>query len=473
MRPGVVVIGGGISGLAIAFELRRGADRAGKKIGVRCLEARSRPGGNIRTDRTDGFVCEWGPTGFLDNAPATLALARRLQLEERLLPADSQAENRFVFRGGKLHKVPTTPPAFLSSGILPLGGRLRVLAEPFAGRPPEGVDESILDFASRRIGAQAASVLVDAMVSGVYAGDAANLSLAATFPKMRDMERKHGSLFRAMLAKRKEARAAGKQAGGPAGPGGRLTSFRGGLQELIDALAASLGDRLSTGRPVQAITPMGERGTRIHTVEGAPFDADAVVLANPAWSAAGMVRAVDEELAEVLDEIPSAPLVVVHTGFQSGALGREPQGFGFLVPRGQGPRILGSLWISSIFSGRAPEGRVLMTSMVGGAHDPLAVELDDEELLRIVLEDLGRTMGIVARPYFVRVMRHSRGIPQYTIGHPARLERIRGRVRNHPGLWLAGNSYRGISVNACIEEAPQIAAEILDFLAVKPNGGRP
>lgn len=472
MQQSVVVIGGGVSGLTVAFELKQRATRVAGGLRVRCLEARPQPGGNIRTDHAEGFVCEWGPTGFLDNAPATLTLARRLQLEERLLPADLRAESRFIYRAGKLHKVPTTPPAFLSSGILPLGGRLRVLGEPFARRAPDGVDESILDFASRRIGAQAASVLVDAMVSGVYAGDAAGLSLEATFPKMHSMEREHGSLFRAMLAKRKEARAKGEGSGGPAGPGGRLTSFRGGLQELIDALAAELGDRLATGSPVQAVTHLGDRGLRIHPVEGAPFDANAVVLACPAWKAAETVRAMDEELATVLDEIPSAPVAVVHTGFQAGALGREPEGFGFLVPRGQGPRILGCLWISSIFEGRAPEGRVLMTTMIGGAHDPQALELDDDALLRIVVEELGQTMGIVARPYFVRVMRHSRGIPQYTIGHPRRLDRIRERVGIYPGLWLAGNSYRGISVNACIEEAPQVAGEVLDHLAGKSISAR-
>jgi oxygen-dependent protoporphyrinogen oxidase len=472
VQRNVVVVGGGISGLAIAHELkRRVAGRDDLDLKLTCLEAGAQPGGNIRTDRVDGFVCEWGPTGFLDNAPATLELARKVGLGPRLLPAGPQAESRYIYRAGKLRRVPLSPGAFLTSSILPLWGRLRVLGEPLAGRPPRGHDQSVREFASRRIGPQAAAVLVDAMVSGVYAGDAARLSLQATFPKMHDMESRHGSLFRAMLAKRKEARARGVKAGGPAGPGGRLTSFPDGLQELTDALAASLGDRLQTGTPVQAVSDMGDRGFRVHRAEGVPLETDAVVLAVPAWHAADALRQLEPPLAAVLDEIPSAPVVVVHCGFSGGALGTEPEGFGFLVPRGQGPRILGSLWISSIFPGRAPKGHVLMTTMIGGAHDPEALELDDDAIVRIVRQDLGRVMNLVANPYFVSVMRHPRGIPQYTLGHMERLERIDGHLARHPGLWLSGNSYRGISVNACVEEAPRVAAEVLDHLAPPATSG--
>ena len=430
-----------------------------------CLEAHPQPGGNIRTERSDGFVCEWGPTGFLDNAPATLALARRVGLGERLLPAGPQAESRFIYRAGKLRRVPMTPGAFLASGILSPWGKLRLLGEPFGRRAPDGIDESVRDFAARRIGGQAAAILVDAMVSGVYAGDAARLSLKATFPKMHEMESAHGSLFRAMLAKRKEARTKGKKAGGPAGPGGRLTSFRNGLQEIIDALAASLGDRLRTDCPVSAVSDLGDRGFRVHLVEGSPIDTDTVVVAVPAWNAADLLRQLQPPLAAVLEQIPSAPVAVVHCGFAAGALGTEPEGFGFLVPRAQGPRILGSLWISSIFTGRAPDGRVLMTTMIGGAHDPEALDLDDEALVRIVRQDLGRVMDVVANPYFVKVMRHPKGIPQYTLGHSERLERIDACLKEHPGLWLSGNSYRGISVNACVEEAPRVADQVLDHFS--------
>jgi oxygen-dependent protoporphyrinogen oxidase len=465
MAPSVVVVGGGVSGLTVAYEILERSQRLPEGLDVQCLEAGERAGGNIRSERVDGFLCEAGPTGFLDNAPATVTLARRLGLSERIVRARPAAVDRYIYRAGALRKVPLAPLSFLRSGILSPRGKLRLLAEPFARRSRHE-DESIHEFASRRIGSEAASVLVDAMVSGVYAGDSRQLSLRATFPKMHRMEREHGSLFRAMLAKRRQARAEGtSDGGGPAGPGGVLTSFRDGLEELTGALAAALGERLRLSTPVEQISSMGWRGIRILPTHGAPIDADAVVLCCPAWRAAPIVRSLDAALHDAIDAIPSVPLAVVHTGFRTLALGDQPAGFGFLVPRGQGPRILGSLWITQIFEGRAAEGASLFTSMVGGAHDPEGAGLPDDKLLGLVLGDLGRVMGITVRPYFTRIVRWPRGIPQYTLGHPRRLRTIEERVGRCPGLFVAGNSYRGISVNACVEEAPRVAEAVLDHLA--------
>jgi oxygen-dependent protoporphyrinogen oxidase len=468
MQRTVVVVGGGISGLTIAYELAERSQRLGNGVRVLCLEASDRPGGNIRSERAEGFTCEAGPTGFLDNAPATITLARRVGLADRMLRARPEANDRYIFRKGKLRKVPMDPASFLGSSILSPLGKLRLLGEPLAPRSRKD-DESVYDFAARRIGGEAAATLVDAMVSGVYAGNVHELSLGATFPKMREMEQRHGSLFRAMLAKRKEARAEGREAGGPAGPGGVLTSFKSGLEELTDALARELADGLRLRSRVQQVADMGQRGFRVLLDEGAPIEADVVVLACPAWKAAPVVEQMDGELHRTIGEIGSAALVVVHTGFRTLALGDQPAGFGFLVPRGQGPRILGTLWISSIFGGRAPEGSSLLTTMIGGAHDPRAVELDDRTLLDLVRADLKTAMSIMVAPYFVRIVRWPRGIPQYELGHPRRLATIEGRLREHPGLFVAGNSYRGISVNACVEEAPLVAEAALEFLSSRAD----
>jgi len=463
MQRTVVVIGGGVSGLTVAYELAERSQRLGDGVRVLCLERSERTGGNIRSERVDGYTCEAGPTGFLDNAPATITLARRLGLADRMIRAKPEAANRYIFRRGKLRKVPLDPLSFIGSGILSPLGKLRLLGEPFAPRSKKD-DESIFEFASRRIGREAAGVLVDAMVSGVYAGNARALSLPATFPKMRNMEQRHGSLFRAMLAKRSEAKSEGRDAGGPAGPGGVLTSFRDGLEELTDALASALGDKLRLRSPVQLVSDMGRRGFRILLEEGPPIEADAVVLACPAGRAAPLVESMDTKLSVTMSEIPSAALAVVHTGFRTMALGDQLSGFGYLVPRGQGPRVLGTLWISQIFDGRAPEGGLLLTSMIGGAHDPHAVDLDDESLLAVVRADIRQAMSIMVRPYFTRIVRWPRGIPQYTLGHPDRLRVIEDCLAQHPGLFVAGNSYRGISVNACVEEAPQVAEAALEFL---------
>jgi oxygen-dependent protoporphyrinogen oxidase len=468
MQRTVVVVGGGVAGLTVAYELAERSQRLGDGVRVLCLESSDRPGGNIRSERVGGFTCEAGPTGFLDNAPATITLARRLGLADRMIRAKPEAANRYIFRRGKLRKVPLNPISFLGSGILSPLGKLRLLGEPFAPRSKQD-DESIFEFASRRIGREAAAVLVDAMVSGVYAGNARQLSLPATFPKMRNMEQQHGSLFRAMLAKRKEAKSEGSEAGGPAGPGGVLTSFRDGLEELTNSLARALSDKLRLNSPVQLVSDMGRRGFRVLLDEGAPIEANAVVLACPAWTAAPLVESMDPKLHATMTTIPSASLAVVHTGFRTMALGDQLTGFGYLVPREQGPRVLGTLWISQIFDGRAPDGAILLTSMIGGAHDPHAVDLDDEAMLAVVRDDINKAMSIMVRPYFSHIVRWPRGIPQYTLGHPERMQVIEDRLRDHPGLYVSGNSYRGISVNACVEEAPQVAEAVLEFLNVRTD----
>jgi oxygen-dependent protoporphyrinogen oxidase len=242
-----VVVGGGIGGLTTAFELVERTRGRADAPQVLCLEAAPQAGGKIRSDHVSGFTCEWGPNGFLDSAPATPDLVRRLGIEERLQPSHPGTELRYLYRGGRLHPVPMSVGTFLSSGMLTWGEKLRLAVEGLQPRRREGADESILDFASRRIGRGAASVMVDAMVSGIYAGDARLLSLAATFPKMAAMERDHGSLTRAMLARRKAAKTV-------AGPGqGRLTSFKGGMQDLIDGLARCW-PRLRTGAAVRDVT---------------------------------------------------------------------------------------------------------------------------------------------------------------------------------------------------------------------------
>jgi oxygen-dependent protoporphyrinogen oxidase len=466
----VVVVGGGVAGLAASHAIEERARRLGFDLELQCLEATDRPGGNIRTTREKGFLCEWGATGFLDNAPETLALARRLGLEARLVRAHAAAARRFILRKGKLREVPLGPGAFLTSRVLSPWGKLRLLLEPLAPARRDRGTESIHAFASRRIGRAAADVLVDAMVSGVFGGDARRLELETTFPKMRRMESEHGSLFRAMLAGRKRARATGGAAGGPAGPGGTLTSFRDGLQELIDALALALGPGLRLETPVTRLSTLGDRGFRVHLREGAPLDVDAVVLACPAWCAAPLVETMDGELAGALADIPSAPLAVVHVGYRRDAVGPQPDGFGFLVPRGEGPRILGALWPTCMFDGRAPEGSSLTTVMVGGAHDPALAALPEADLLRLVREDLAATLGIHANPYFERIIRHPRGIPQYTLGHRERLEAVERRLAALPGLWITGNSLRGVSVNACVAETPGVAEAALSFLERRRPG---
>jgi oxygen-dependent protoporphyrinogen oxidase len=476
----IAVVGAGVAGLATAFEIVR---QGGAGTDVRVVEASPRAGGNLRTETIDGYVLEWGPNGFLDSAPDTLALVDALGLRSRVVVSSDAARKRFLYRGGRLHQLPESPPAFLTSPLLSLAGRLRVLGEPFARRRPDG-DETIHAFAARRIGREAADVLIDAMVSGVFGGNARELSLRACFPKMWEMETEHGGLVRAMLARRRArtrdaaARAgeglgvasptagapppAPAPAGGAAGPAGRLTSFVGGVQDLVDALVAALPGRVRTSARVISLGGGSTARWRVALHSGEAIDADAVVLAAGAAATAPVVDALDGPLASVLREIPSAPMVVAALGYDADSLGHALDGFGFLVPRGEGLRILGALWDSSVYPGcRAPSGAALLRVMLGGAHDPGALALDDDEVLALVRSELRAAMGIGQAPRFVRIFRHPVGIPQYTVGHPDRLARIDAALARHPGLFVAGNSYRGVAINACVTEASPLAARVL------------
>jgi len=476
----VVVVGGGIAGLATALALRDAAAARGEPLALSLLEAAPRLGGNIRSQHVDGFTLEWGPNGFLDNVPASLALVRRLRLEAELQPADPAAAKRYLYRGAKLHLLPGGAGSFLTSPLLSLRGRLRVLGEPWTRPPASGVDETVHAFASRHLGEEAASVLVDAMVSGVFAGNSRRLSLASAFPRMAAMEVAHGSLVRAMLAKGRQRRAAardaaarrargeaveeaptGSTAGGPAGPGGTLTSFRGGLETWIAALGRELGSAVETGRAVVSLARGAASRWIVELDGGERREADAALLAVPSGAASRILRRLDGELAAVLAEIPSSGLAVVALAYDAAAIGGPPDGFGFLVPRGEGLRILGCLWDSSLFPGRAPAGRALLRVMIGGAHDPEAVSLGEDELLRIARGDLATAMGLRAAPERYWVFRHPLGISQYTVGHRDRLAGIADRLTGHAGLQLAGQSYFGISMNACVEKAAELAAALL------------
>lgn len=452
----IVVAGSGIAGLSIAWAMQK-RDRQGEVV---VLERNARTGGNIRTDRIGGYLCESGPNGFLDNAPGTLRLVHELGLTSRLQPSSDTARRRFIVRGGRLHQVPSSPLGLVRTGLLSPGGKARILLEPLARRSHDP-DESIHDFAARRIGSEAAEVLVGSLVSGVFAGDPRALSLRACFPRMARMEEEHGGLFRALLATARTRR----RGNGIGAPAGRLTSFSGGMTELIEALTTGLGARVRTASRVLRLRKSGGAGSRpaggryiVATGED-ELEADAVVLTGPAADSAGLVRAFDPALAALLYGIPTAPLAVVCLGYETAAVEKRCplDGFGFLVPPREPNRILGTLWETSIYPGRAAPGKALLRVMIGGARAPDAVALDDGRLLATVQEDLLQIMGLDAAPEFVHIVRHRRGIPQYVRGHLARMREIDARLAAHPGLYLAGNSYRGVSLNACVAEADQIA----------------
>ncbi|HEU4394164.1 MAG TPA: protoporphyrinogen oxidase, partial [Planctomycetota bacterium] len=367
MRPArVVVAGGGVAGLAVAHHLRTlSPDRAPEVI---LLEAADRAGGKVRTDSDGNCIRERGPNGFLDDARGTVELVHALGLEKRLRRASARSARRFVFRGPGLWRVPSTRAEFLFSRLLSFRAKLRVMFEPFAREAPEG-DESVYDFARRRLGEEPARVLADAFVAGVFAGDARALSVYSAFPTLRTMEAEHGSLLRGMKAR--------------AGARGTLTTFDGGMQVLTDALASRLGGAVRTGRRAMGLERRGN-GWAGQAADGEVFAADAVVCALPAADAAFLLGRREPRWRAALEGIPTVPVAVVSLRYREEDAPRAREGYGFLVPSGERPRVLGVLWESTIFEGTAPPGEVLLRAMVGGARAPEVVDRSDDDIVRLV-----------------------------------------------------------------------------------------
>lgn len=462
MSNRIIIIGGGISGLATAYRLRK--LRPDSEVIV--LEAGDTPGGKVRTTVRDGYVVEWGPNGFLTNATDTRDLALELGLEAELRVASDAARKRYVFRDGGLRPIPTSPPALLRTELLSATAKVRAALEPVLARR-HGAEETVSDFVARHFGRAIARDFAEPLVLGISAGDPDRLSLDALFPRMRQLEREHRSLLLGMIA------AARKAPPRPAGRG-RLTSFRAGTGQLIGALERALGDAIRTGFAVERVRPNESGGLSIETAEGSRLDAAAAVLAVPAHAAARLVADAYSDAAPLLAGIPFAPVRVFGLGFDRIDVPRVLDGFGFLAPSGEGIRILGVLWSSAVFSDHAPRGKVLLRVLAGGVRDPAFAALDIDEALNAVREDLRTSMGIVAEPEFVEHVAWPRGIPQYELGHAAvveEIERSLARSESAP-IALTGNSYRGIGLNDCVRDANRVAGVVAARVATRAGSSR-
>jgi len=462
----VIIIGGGISGLATAWLLRDKAAAAGAELCITLLEKEEQAGGKIKSIKADGYTCEWGPNGFLDSKPQTLDLCRAIGVEQHLHRSNDNARKRFIFSEGELHRLPEGGPTFLKSRLISWPGKLRLALEPtpFIARAPVGVDETLAAFGRRRLGQEALDKLIAPMVSGIFAGDPETMSLNSCFPRIAELEREYGGLIRAMIMlakKKKQEAAAGKAVSSAAGPGGVLTSFREGIQYLTDALQSSLGALVVPGKAVASVRAAQGGGFRVLCADASEYEADAVICASPAFAAAGMLDTLDTELSAILRQIPYASMTVICFGYERDRIAHPLDGFGYLVPKKEGRSILGTLWDSSMFENRAPQGKVLLRSMMGGACFPQYVRLSDDEVQSRVMADLKDIMGIAAEPSLVRIFRHEQAIPQYTVGHATRLEALGERLTAHPGLILTGNSYRGIGLNDCVAAAQRASDEAL------------
>lgn len=487
----VAIVGGGISGLTVAYALISEnppspsfAKKGRGGVDVTVFEADSRPGGKIWSDKVEGFLCEKGPNGFLDNKLKTLELCKSLGLEP--LKSNENAKNRFIFSKGKLYPLPLTPYHFLKSGLMTWHGKLRVLYEVIAPKGPQ--DETVSDFVIRRLGKEVLEKLIEPMCSGVFAGDPYKMSIKHSFPLIKELEQEYGSLIRAMI-KLKEAQGksphlpqdesaeaeATRRSGGQGArdkrgpvPGGTLTSFYDGTQAITDILTEKLGERVKLGVHVKGVARLGgsahggKKGNlyQLHTSEGTTT-ADVVVLASPAYASAEILMDFDRELSKTLESIPYVPVSVVCFGMRRDKVGHDLNGFGFLIPYKEGKKILGTLWDSSMFPNRAPDDHVLLRSMVGGARVPHLSMLNDNLLINTVFDELRHIVSLKAEPDLIKIYRWEKAIPQYVVGHGERLRVIAERLKSYPHLYLTGNAYRGVSMNDCIENGYRVAEEII------------
>lgn len=433
----VVVIGGGITGLSAA---RRLAEAGASFL---LCEAGKRLGGKIVTERIGGFIIEGGPDCFLAAKPDGLGLVRQLGLEARLCTTDPAHRGTYVRKGTTLHRlpegltglVPTRIAPLLTTRSLSLLGRARAGLEALLPARSAESDESIAAFARRRFGREAYDWLIEPLLSGIYAGDGEQLSLAATFPVLAELERTEGSVLRAMARRSR--------------PGGFVT-LSGGLGELVDVLARRLPpERLRLDAPVLGIE-RSAAAYRIRVADGSTITSDRVILALPAPAAAELIAPLDPRIARELRGIPFVSTATVSLGFAPGAAGQRLNGYGFVSPRAAGGPIVAGTWTSNKFAGRAPLEGTLVRFFLGRAGSESVVDQPDDRIVAIARGELTRLCGVTATPALVRVFRWPRSMPQYVIGHLERLDRLERLMHGVPGLLLAGASYRGVGIPDCI-----------------------
>ena len=451
----VAIVGGGITGLAAAYELQR------RGCSVRVLEAGERPGGVIRTERFDGWVVDCGPDSLLAQKPAGVGLCRELGIADRLITT-LQPRTAYVLRDDRLHPLaegsflgfPLSFRALATSSLFTPGGKARMAAEIVVPRRTwqEDDDESIGAFVRRRFGLEAAEYLADPLLAGIHAGDADELSVRTLFPRLVEAERQSGSVLRAFRALKMTR-----------SPQGAFVSLPGGTGELVEALAAALAPgTVATGARVTEIRRAGD-----YAIEwaGGSVRSRALLLCVPAYTAAGLLRAIDMSVASACDGVPYASTATVVLGYRAEQVRHPMQGTGFVVPKAERRALLAGTWVTSKWPGRAPQGHVLMRAFLGGGRDPHRLERsDDAALIETGRQELTELLGISGDPIFARLTRYTRQSPQYNVGHQARVEAIEQRLKALPGLFLAGAGFRAIGMPDCIADGRATASTIAGFL---------
>lgn len=447
MNVDVVVIGAGISGLSAAFELAHRGHR------VIVLERQVRAGGKAQSERINGFLMEHGPSSVVAEGAAP-SLPQNFAAEHDRVELGPEVRQRYIVAGGRLHGIAIHPTAFLTSNFLSTTGRLRLLAEAVVRRHISEAEETVAAFCQRRFGREFTDRVIDPLVGGMFAGTAATLSMAATLPRLVEMERAYGSVLRGVIL----SRLRGKRM-----PARRLFSWRDGIATLPATLAAQLGSRVKIGVAVRRIVAR-PGGFEIDTAGAGAIQTNVVVIATQPHVAAKLLDDVDAEAAGAAAQIEAPPLAVVFLGYARAQIAHPLDGIGFLAPSGERRRLSGALFCSTMFPWRAPDGFVSLAAYIGGDRAPELARLPADKLIEMARREFAELLGAKGQPELARVRHWPRGLPQYRIGHRDLLAVLNGTSERRPGLFLTGNYFAGISVAACMAHATHIATSVDAFL---------
>lgn len=451
----VVIIGGGISGLCVAHWLKK------RNVDAVVLEKDAETGGTMKSVREDGFLVETGPNSALETTPLFKELVADCNLEDEFKYANPASKNRYILRDGRLQALPLNPIAFLKTNLFSNSGKLRLLKELFIGKADR--EESIAEFVTRRLGKEFLDYAIDPFVAGVFAGRPEALSVRAAFPKLYALEEKYGGLIKGMVKGRKERKTRAEKAKDRA----ESFSFRSGMQVLPQAIATRLGNNVITNATVTSLHTIQQSGHQLSDKRflvnysrngiAEQITANAVVLSVPAYAAAELIRQYSSSTAATLESVYYPPVASVYVGFEQKTIDQSLDGFGFLIPARENRKILGCLWSSSLFSGRAPQGMVSFTAFIGGSRQPDFALLDEETLCDVVLTDLKNIMQIRGKHVYLKVTRWKQAIPQYELGYHQKIKDFNQFELEHPGLFFCSNFKGGISVGDCVKSAYETA----------------
>ena len=466
----VVIVGGGIAGLATAFSLMEEAKKFGELVHCTVLESHPNWGGKISTVRVGGLVVEGGPDSFLTTKPWALELCEKLGLSAQLINTNRSHSTTFAYSRGRLREfpqglvsmVPTKMGPLFKSGLVSWAGILRMTGDWFIpARHAEAPEESMANFFSRRFGQEAFDRLIEPLVAGIYAGDASQLSVAATFPQFVDMEVKHGGLIKGALAQQKARRVS---QGTNISPRSLFVTLQHGLRDLIDRLVEVLthqGVTLSSEKTVESVNRLpgsgGDGRWTVTLTTGELFEADGVVLATPAFVSSRLLQSFHPGAARLLAQIPYASTATVSIAFPKTTVQSHLNGFGFVVPRVETRKLIAATWSSLKWAGRANPDESLIRCYLGGHGREGLLDLDDDCLVSMVLDELKEMVGIEANPLSTYVFRWAQAMPQYVIGHRHRVETIRQYLTVNKGLYVTGAGYEGLGIPDCIRDGKETA----------------